>query len=57
MVQIGNHLVGQNKVITTLVIRPLDDPNRFDQSVVADLRPLGFGVGGGRGWAQSVART
>ena len=33
----------QNKVITTMVIRPLDDLPRCAQSVVADLRPVGLG--------------
>ena len=30
----------QNKVITTMVIRPLDDPTTCAQSVVADLQPV-----------------
>ena len=29
-----------------MVIRPLDDPIRCTQSVVADLRPLGLGYAG-----------
>ena len=29
-----------NKVVTIMVIRPLDDPTGCAQSVVADLRPL-----------------
>ena len=40
-----------NTVITTMVIRPLDDPTRYAQSVVADLQPLGLvyvEVGDGR---------
>ena len=36
-----------DKVITTMVIRPLDDPTRRAQSVIADLRPLCLGVRGG----------
>ena len=32
-----------NKVITTMVIRPLDDPTWCAQSVVTDLRPLCLG--------------
>ena len=39
------------KVITTMMNRPLDDPTRHAQSVVADLQPHGFGyvgVGDGR---------
>ena len=35
-----------NKVITTIVIRPLDDPRWCAQSVVADLRPLSLGYVG-----------
>ena len=31
------------KVITAMVIRPLDDPTWCAQPVVADLRPLGLG--------------
>ena len=31
------------KVITTMVIRPLDDRTRYVQSMVADLQPLGLG--------------
>ena len=40
-----------NKVITTMVIRLLDNCTRCAQSVVADLQPLGLGyvgVGDGR---------
>ena len=39
-----------NKVITTMVIRPLNDPKRCAQSMVADLRPLGFGCVGVWDW-------
>ena len=35
----------QDKVITAMVIRPLDDPTNVLNSVVADLQPLGFGMG------------
>ena len=35
-----------NKVITKMVIRPLDDPKWCAQSVVADLRPLCLGYVG-----------
>ena len=35
-----------NKVITTMVIRPLDDPKSCAQSVVADLQRLRLGHGG-----------
>ena len=35
-----------NKVITTMVIRLIDDPTRCAQSVVADLQPLGLGYAG-----------
>ena len=35
-----------NKVITTIVIRPLDDPTRWAQSVFADLRSLCLGYAG-----------
>ena len=44
-----------NKVITTMVIRPLDDPIWCAQSVVADLR-LRLGVRGSRGLAILIAR-
>ena len=37
-----------NTVITTMVIRLLDDPTGCAQSVVADLRSLGLGVRGDR---------
>ena len=44
------------KVVTTMVIKPLDDPIRCAQSVVvADLRPLGLGYVWGREWANSIA--
>ena len=39
-----------NKVVTTMVIRPLDDPTSCAQSVVADLQQLGLEyVGAGYG--------
>ena len=39
-----NSARNKNKmVITTMVIRPLDDPKCSAQSLVADLRPLTFG--------------
>ena len=41
----------ENKVITAMVIRPLDDLARYAQSVVADLQPFGLefmGVWDGR---------
>ena len=44
-----------NKVITTMVIRPLDDPTWCAQSVVTDLRPLGLGYVWCRGRARSTA--
>ena len=33
----------RNKVITTIVIRPLDDPTWYSQSVVADLAAISKG--------------
>ena len=48
-----NSKTGLHKVINTMVIRPLDDPTRCAQSVVADLQPLGLGymgVGDGLSW-------
>ena len=40
----------KNKVITTMVIRPLDNPTWCAQSVVADFQPLSFGyMGSGMG--------
>ena len=45
-----------NRVITTMVIRPLDDPTLCAQSVVADLRPLDLGFVWSRRWAHSIAR-
>ena len=33
----------KHKVVTTMVIMPLDEPTRCAQSVVADLRPFGLG--------------
>ena len=49
--QLPNSLGGLvYKVITTMVIRPLDDPTRCAQSVVADLQLLSLGyVGVGDG--------
>ena len=44
-----------NKVITTMVIMPLDDPKWCAQYVVDDLQPLGLGYVWGQGWAQSIA--
>ena len=41
--QFAEMLDPENKVITTMVISPLDDPTRCAQSVVADLRPLRLG--------------
>ena len=38
-----------------MVIKPLNDPTSCAQFVVADLRPLDFGVRGGRGRAHSIA--
>ena len=47
---IGRTCVNEHKVVTTMVIRPLDDRTRYAQSVVADLQPLGLGyVGVGDG--------
>ena len=46
----------KKKVIITMVIRPLDDPTRSAQSVVADLQPLGLRYVWGRGWARSTTR-
>ena len=51
-----------------MVIRPLDDPIRYAQSVVADLAAMskgdcwtpglrGYGGMGCRGWAHSIARA
>ena len=37
--------------------RPLVGPTWSAQSVVTDLRPLGLGVLGGRGWTDSIARS
>ena len=37
-------------VITTMVIRPLDDRTRYAQSVVVDLQPLGLGYVGVGDW-------
>ena len=39
-----------------MVIKPLDDSTSYAHSVVTDLRSLGLGVRGDRGWAHSVAR-
>ena len=48
--QFVGFLVSVDKVITTMVIRPLDDPTRCAQSVDADLQPLHLGyVGVGDG--------
>ena len=44
------------KVITTMVIRLLDDPTLCAQPVVADLWPLGLGYMGCQGWVHSLAR-
>ena len=38
-------------VITTMVIRPLDDPTLVLKSVVADLRPLSLGYVWDLEWA------
>ena len=46
----------KNKVITTMVIWPLDDPTWCAESVIADLRPLGLRYVWGRGWFPSIAR-
>ena len=46
----ANAISYTNKVITTIVIRPLDDPTRRAQSVIADLQPRNLeyvGVGSG----------
>ena len=44
MERIGLHYI--SNVITSMVIRPLDDRTRYAQSVVVDLQPLGLGVRG-----------
>ena len=44
------------KVITTLVIRSLDDPTWCAQYLVADSQPLGLEVHEVWGWAHSTAR-
>ena len=44
--------VCEDKVITTMVIRPLDDPTWCAQSVVADLRP--FCLGGRGDWDELI---
>ena len=46
----------ENKVIATIVIRPLDDPTGPVSTVVADLRPLGLGYVWGRRCVHSISR-